>query len=406
MVRALLPSIGIVAASFLLTASLLLAATAWAAERPTPPATAAEAVVRDVCDQRLVVLGELPSHGEAKTFATKATIVRELVERCGFDALFMEAGIYDLIGLERALPDDATPRLLDDAIGRFWSTRELEPWRRWLFERARAGTLTIGGLDDQPSITSRYARSVLPYLVERATGSAGSTCRDVVHRHLHWTYDASHPLDDAEQRRLDDCTSRAAKAAAPSAADRVLLENLASYVDRQRRRTEAPDRDEIMARNAAWHLARLEDRLEDTVEDTLEGGARIVVWTATVHASRGPNDRTPKTLGARLAERLGQGVAIIGFSAHRGQSSLAGSPPKTLEPTPADSLEALSTDPETPGPPKPWTYLDHDALKALGEVPSRLFGDVTVADWSSHFDGVVVFREETAPSFEPIDRTD
>ena len=37
---------------------------------------------------------------------------------------------------------------------------------------------------------------------------------------------------------------------------------------------------------------------------------------------------------------------------------------------------------------------------ALGSVPSRLFGRVTTTDWSTAFDGVLMIRDEVAPTFE------
>ena len=46
-----------------------------------------EPITRLACRNDIVLLGELPSHGEAKTFGLKARIVQALVERCGFDAL-------------------------------------------------------------------------------------------------------------------------------------------------------------------------------------------------------------------------------------------------------------------------------------------------------------------------------
>src|SRR5215218_4323549 len=40
-----------------------------------------------------------------------------------------------------------------------------------------------------------------------------------------------------------------------------------------------------------------------------------------------------------------------------------------------------------------------DRLRSLGSAPSRLFGNVTTTDWSTVFDGVVVVRDEAAPTF-------
>jgi hypothetical protein len=46
-------------------------------------------------------------------------------------------------------------------------------------------------------------------------------------------------------------------------------------------------------------------------------------------------------------------------------------------------------------------YLDRAALRALGAVPSRLLGKVVTTDWSTAFDGMLVLRDEAAPTFEP-----
>src|SRR4051812_42518977 len=53
---------------------------------------AAARVVVAVCSKRLVVLGELPEHGEARGFGVKARVVERLVARCGFNAVLFEAG--------------------------------------------------------------------------------------------------------------------------------------------------------------------------------------------------------------------------------------------------------------------------------------------------------------------------
>ena len=94
-----------------------------------------DGVVNAVCQKQIVLLGELPTHGEAHTFDAKSKIADRLIAQCGFTAILFEAPIYDFIGLERAAETrTATPEQLDNAIGRFWWTRELTPWRRALFE--------------------------------------------------------------------------------------------------------------------------------------------------------------------------------------------------------------------------------------------------------------------------------
>jgi erythromycin esterase-like protein len=149
-----------------------------------------------------------------------------------------------------------------------------------------------------------------------------------------------------------------------------------------------------MAEHLAWWVERL------------PRNARIVVWTATTHAARarGRQPMLPlgvSPLGARLADRWGDRLAVIGFTALQGQWSRAGQPSQPLAPLPAHALEARSLAPETAGDAAGWAYLDRAALRSLGSVPSRLFGKITTIDWSTAFDGVLVIRDEAAPTFEP-----
>jgi erythromycin esterase-like protein len=381
---------------------LALAASCVLLAMPSPvPAQGADSLsvvaraARAACDKQVVLLGELPSHGEARGFQAKARIVEWLVDRCGFDAVLFEAPIYDFVGFQAAAAaGNAQPPQLDKAIGRFWWTRELTDWRRWLFRQATEGRLVLGGLDDQVSVTSDYARATLPGLVAASNPpERAAECEQVIARHLFWRYDASHPFDEAEQLRLQRCARTAADASAGRAQhaslrpDPVMLANLASYVDRQRGDSTAPDRDEVMARNVVWQVGRL------------PAGARVIVWTASVHAARQRGELSYEPLGARLAARWGRRVMAIGFTALAGESSMAGMPSKPLPPLPSGSLEARAT-----GDGARWAFLDAGALRAtgraLGRTPSRLLRDVTPVDWSAYFDAVVVMPREVAPTFE------
>jgi erythromycin esterase-like protein len=326
--------------------------------------------------------------------------------------VLFEAGSYDFFGLERAIaagrraPDgpaaaDSLELALARAIGGLWWTRELAGWRRWLVREAVAGRLAIGGLDDQPSATAAYARATLPGLVSAAVPSArAAECQEAVARYLGWGYTAIVPYDSTERTRLADCARLAAdRAPAARTPDAVMLDDLASFFARERGAAErgaagTPDRDLVMAQHLAWWSARL------------PRNAKIVVWTATTHAARarGAQPVPPlgvPPLGARLAERWGDGLAVIGFTALRGQWSRAGQASQPLAPLPADALEARALTAGAAGDAAGWAYLDRQGLRTLGSVPSRLFGRVTTSDWSTAFDGVLVLRDEAAPTFEP-----
>ena len=344
----------------------------------------ARQVAATVCDRRIVLLGELPSHGEARAFAVKARIVERLVGECGFDTVLFEAPIYDFLGLEQALATgDATPSRLDRAIGGFWATRGLSDWRRWLFEQAAADRLFVGGLDDQVSATSDHARAVLPDLVAGAVPAVdAAACREAVDRNLQWLYDDRHPFDEAERTRLERCGRLAFEGIGEDpdvAGARALIRNLATLYERQR--TGVPDRDRVMYRNLRWLAARR------------GGDGKLIIWTATVHAARRQGDLRHRPLGAWLADEWGESVASIGFTAFAGASSMAGGPVREIPEAPAGSLEAIATEVGTS------VFLPAESLRTLGVLSSRLLGRWGSADWSTLFDGVVVIREEVAPVF-------
>ncbi len=180
---------------------------------------AAARVAAAVCSKRVVVLGELPEHGEARGFGVKARVVERLVTRCGFSAVLFEAGSYDFFGLEQAIattrqamgraasagPTDSLQLALARAIAGLWWTRELAGWRKWLVQEAVAGRVTIGGVDDQPSATAAFARATLPGLVGAAAPPARATeCQAAVARYLGWGYTAAVPYDSTERARLAD----------------------------------------------------------------------------------------------------------------------------------------------------------------------------------------------------------
>jgi erythromycin esterase-like protein len=122
----------------------------------------------------------------------------------------------------------------------------------------------------------------------------------------------------------------------------------------------------------------------------------VIIWTATVHASREKGALPQQPLGARLAVQWGRRLAVVGFTAFTGWSSMAGQPSKPLPQAPPGSLEAQAT-----GGNVPWAFLNESALRRIGHAPSRLLGSFTEADWSAYFDGVVVIRQEIAPLFDP-----
>jgi len=348
-------------------------------------APATDQAVELLCEKRIALLGELPSHGEARAFAGKAAIVRALVERCGYDAVLFEAPLYDFVGLETALATGrATGEQLDDAIGKFWWARELTEFRAWLLRASAERGLRIGGIDDQVSATSNWARERLPAMVARNTAPEDrESCTASVGRLVNWSYDDEHAFDDAEKHLLGRCASAAAAASTEAPGeDAFLLANFDSLVQRQIEAMSAIDRDAVMSRNVLWYLHRL------------PADSKVVVWTASVHASKRSGDLSAKPMGTWLAESQGDALGSIAFTALGGRSSRAGKPSEALPTLAAGSLEAKAL-----AGGKAEAFLPAPALQKLGSVQSRLYGPFVSTDWATRFDGVVVYREEKAPTF-------
>jgi erythromycin esterase-like protein len=124
-----------------------------------------------------VLLGELPTHGEAHTFDAKSKIADRLIAQCGFTAILFEAPIYDFIGFERAAATrTATPEQLENAIGRFWDRNLV-----WYLERLPANSRVVIWTATVHAARQRGALSEVPLgarVVERwgdRVGTVGFT---------------------------------------------------------------------------------------------------------------------------------------------------------------------------------------------------------------------------------------
>lgn len=343
-------------------------------------------ILRDgLCDAEIVLLGELPSHGESRAFVMKAELIDQLIEHCGFDALLFEAPFYEFALLhERLLAGDAHPEQLDDAIGGFWNGPALADWRSRWFELAATGRLQLGGLDDQISASSVLTRQELPdRVVAWLPPDRKQPCRQALDRHLHWTYDEGHPFDAAERSALSQCASEALVGwqGAVGEQERAMLDALRRLFARQAGEAVSADRGRSMFERLAWFRSRF-------------AGRKLLVWTATVHAAGQAPGRPHRPLGDLARERWGDAVMSVGWTAASGYGAMAGGPVYPIPPAPEGSLEdrAMEAAPESRR-----VLLDRQALERMGSIESRLMGSFRAGSWGEAFDFVVVIREESAP---------
>ncbi len=332
-------------------------------------------LVKDVCSKSVVMLGEEPHHGSGRTLEIKAELVRRLIDRCGFDAVYFESGGYEFHDLNRRLASrTSAPEQVADAIGGLWSISEaLDPLVDFLYSRASAGRIRLAGLDAQiGSATAGYERRSLAHdLSEEIREPRRSECAGVL----------SQPAGDQADRESEAaCFGEAADALPPDADLSVLARATQVLLLNPPAGGGWDARERQMANMFRWHQRHA------------TGASRAIVWTANVHACRQSEAKkdTVRPLGDELHAEYGDRLASIGFTAFGGAYGRGDSIP--IPAAGSDSLEALAL----AGGRATLRYLPNAVLAELGEVEGSPFSydKARRADWSKLFDGMVVLREE------------
>ena len=386
-----------------------------AAGQPAGPAAEikdAEPVVHALCGKSVALLGESPVHGFGKTLEFKAELVRRLIDECHYNALFMESGTYDSINIQKKLKSgqDVTDAMISTAIGGFWATKEVQPLIPFLREKMKAGSVTLGGLDDQLA-RGTYAQREMPSdLVQYLQGDERSQCLATLQKHMLWQYTNDAPYGPPDKFRIVGCLDRIeARLSQPGESKSPWAEEDRSMIDSLKRNlardfpeevakgadpdvTWTNERDRSMYLNFQWLLSRLPSH------------SKVIVWAATVHTAKelsgveGFEGRVP--LGSYIRRDFGNRAFSLGFSAYSGRYAFVGKPVQQLSATPDTSLEwraFANRDSDT-------VYISLKQLRKFGPVGARPLGpSFKTARWDGVLDGLVVFREERAPGYLPRD---
>ena len=371
----------------------------WAADAPPPiSARTLAPAIREMCSKKIVFLGEDANHAGAQTIAVKAQLVETLVQQCGFRGVVFESQFYDMLDFQHSLDTGtATESQLSSAIGALWSRYAVfQPFETWLFEKASAGRVRVAGVDPQVGgVGARYSPEELPKAFAAVLGGGDrSRCLEVMRRHNQWTYDDTHPFDNAAFDTLQECLRKLA--AAPALRSGPASSRLSAMASSYRAYLQSIDphgadegaRDRAMYQNLTWLLAQW------------PSNTKVVVWAASVHASKTPIDSvshgaTP--FGTYVHRTMGDQAYALGFSAVGGTYGTIGGqgPIHDLTPPPSGSIEALAFAP--PGNQDDMRFLSSTMLKQLGNVPGRAFvySKFQSLPWSDYLDGILVLRTET-----------
>lgn len=350
---------------------------------------AVKKAVDEMCDKSVALLGEA-THGDGVTFEIKSSIVRDLVERCGYNTFIIESGIYDGLEIRRRqlLGETLTPLDIKASISGLWSkTREFSPLIDFLSERLNASEdFYFGGMDDQ--LTSSYATGKMASdLVQ------GECLTDLLQFTSLKYYLDRNLFTAANEKRLKYCLDQAGRLKLNSEDNHKLamIRNLQSLIDRNfqvRTESETADlnqRDQVMYQNFQWILSQRPT------------GSKVIVWAASSHNAKSMNSYWEgyKNFGNYVHEAYGDQAFSLAFTAYSGR---AGSKISSIEVIPEaheGSLEAKLNDSVSS-----FVFVSSDTLKKFGRIPARPLGYVfKEQNWSDLFDGIFWIRTEYPPTY-------
>lgn len=389
-----------------LVLTLLLISVVAANEHRAPSkavTSEADLVVHDLCGKRIALLGESPTHGSGRTFEFKVTLVRRLVDECHYNAFFIESGTYDFLNIQKELKSGGqiTRPMLAAAIGGLWSTNEIEPLISLLAEKANAGKVFLGGLDDQLA-RGTYAQREMPRdLVQYLQGDARQNCLHILQRHTLWQYMDDSPYSPKDKDLILGCLNQIETAAshsqnADATYDLAMLRSLrhslaGDFVQHPPGANEwvesFNDRDHSMYQNFQWLMSRL------------PAGSKVIVWTASNHAAKNlrgiPGQEAMVSLGSYIHREFKSHAFALGFSAYSGRYARVHQP-QEWSIAPKTSLEGQAF--ATGG--SDTRYFNSAQLKKVGPIAARpTSAEFKTAKWDEVFDGLVVFREDRPPKF-------
>jgi erythromycin esterase-like protein len=361
-----------------------------------------------LCGESVALVGESPVHGFGKTLEFKVELVRRLVDECHYNAFFIESGIYDFLNIQKRLNSgqEVTEPMISAAIGGLWATQEVQPLIPFLLDRAKAGRVILGGLDDQVPMGTYAQHEMASDLVEYLQGDEKARCLAILQRHTLWQYTDDSPYGPKDKALILGCLDRietgltkAPPSAAPFREDyKEMVESLKSLLGWDFRQNvpkgvdesilDRNDRDHWMYVNFQWLLSRL------------PAHSKVIVWAANVHVAKNlsgvPGKEGLIPFGFYVRREFKSRAFALGFSAYSGSYAMTGQPVRQLSVAPDDSLEAQAL----AGRGSDTVYISLEQLRKFGLVAARPMGTgFSAARWDEVLDGLVVFREERSPQY-------
>lgn len=349
-------------------------------------------IIETLCQSNIVLMGEGPSHGEGTTLEFKAKIVKSLVSDCGFQLLLFEASFYEFAKLHKIIESEERVKReeIEIALGFIYRDKvQLQNLIEFISHEVSSGSLKVGGLDYQPGGRGQdYSNfEMLREIIPSIETKEGAECMAALKQRIYSNFPKDAPYNFQQKENLLNCLEKPINENQLTSSHRVYMmrENLYNFIERDfmNGRERMAARSSFMYENFKfWN-------------QLFESQPKTIVWSSSSHASKSNEissafHNTPN-FGSLVKDDFGETAYSLGFSALQGSvRSMKGNQVK-LPTAPENSIEFaafLTFEDDI-------AFLDAADLTNLGtRQGAAIFNQYEERDWSTIFDGVVVFREQ------------
>jgi len=318
--------------------------------------------------------------------AFKADMVQSLISDCGFKLLLFEASFYEFAKLHemKEVRKEIDQQSLETALGFIYRDKiQLQSLIEFITSEMKSGSLSVGGLDYQPGGRGQdYSNFLmLDDIVAAGDTQVKNKCKAALKQRIYSNFPKDAPYDAQQKEALLNCLIEPDHKDAFLASQRtdMMRTNLSNYIGHDF--LGHPER-------RAGRSAFMYENFNYWIE-LFEAPPKTIVWTSSVHATKS-REIYAANLGSLVKENFGDSAYSLGFSALQGSLRTMSGNIIDLPHAPENSIEvaAFSTIKDD------IAFLDTAELVKLRTRPGAAFNAYQEKDWSTIFDGLVVFREQ------------